>query len=117
MRNADLSSLLPALSGISVLVVEDEYLLATDLAQFLERGGASVIGPFPTLTEALSSVCAGAKPDFAMLDVNLRGEMVFPLADHLIAAGIPFIFMTGYDTASLPAAYAEIPRLRKPVDL
>lgn len=100
-----------------MLVAEDEYLLATDLAQFLRRGGACVIGPFPTVKEALNSLRAGAKPDFAMLDVNLRGEMVFPLADHLVDAMIPFIFITGYDTAILPQAYAKIPRLEKPINL
>ncbi|SED49608.1 response regulator [Rhodobacter sp. 24-YEA-8] len=100
-----------------MLVAEDEYLLAADLTKFLQRAGARVIGPFPTVREALEGLRTGVTPDFAMLDVNLRGEMVFPLADHLVAAAIPFIFITGYDTALLPQAYAAIPRLEKPINL
>lgn len=117
MTQRKLASFLPDLRERRVMIVEDEYLVAADLARFLDHLGAKVIGPFPTVGEALDYFHAGSMPDFAMLDVNLRGEMVFPVADCLIAAGVPLLFITGYDTGVLPLAYAGVPRLEKPIDL
>ncbi|MBJ2149807.1 response regulator [Paracoccus sp. IB05] len=117
MTERKLAAFLPDLGGKRVMIVEDEYLLAADLARFLDQAGALVIGPFPTVHEALDHLSLDPTPDFAMLDVNLRGDMVFAVADFLIAAGIPFLFITGYDTGVLPPAYAAMPRLEKPIDL
>lgn len=110
---------LPMLKNVSdkrVLVAEDEYLLAVDLVQMLTRRGAHVLGPFPTVAAASACLDRATLPDLAVLDVNLRGEMVFPVADRLIARGVPVLFVTGYDTAVLPPDYAAVPRLEKPVD-
>ena len=98
-----------------VLVVEDEYYLAQDLARALQKLGAQVVGPVPTLEAALALI--GAEPvDAAVLDINLRGEEVYPVADALAERGIPFVFATGYDRSSIPATYQDVPRWEKPFD-
>ena len=108
---------LPSLRGRRVLVVEDEYLLADDLREALEAAGAEVVGPVGTVTEALDLLARGPAPDAALLDVNLQGEMVYPVADALRARGLPFVFTTGYDAQAIPQAYADVPRAEKPVEL
>ena len=102
-----------ALSRRRVLVVEDEYFLADDLAHALRKLGAEVVGPVPTRDKALALLEAEAL-DAAVLDINLKGETVFPVADALSKAGVPFVFATGYDEAALPAAYRDVPRWEKP---
>jgi len=105
---------LPSVRGRRILVVEDEYMVAEDLRIELEDMGAEVLGPVPSLAGALALLATGALPDAAILDVNLGGEMVFPLAEALRERGVPFMFATGYDAWFLPAAYAEVPRCEKP---
>jgi CheY-like chemotaxis protein len=102
------------LTGRRVLVVEDEYLLADDLTQSLIEAGADVLGPAPSIEEATALIAAEAHIDAAVLDVNLRGEMVFPVADALRARGIPFAFATGYDQGALPDRFSDAPRVEKP---
>ena len=96
-----------------VLVVEDEYFLADDLAQALETLGAQVVGPVPTLEKALA-LLAGERVDAAVLDINLKGHAVYPAADVLREQGVPFVFATGYDRRSVPDAYKDVPRWEKP---
>jgi CheY-like chemotaxis protein len=97
--------------------VEDEYAIAADVAWWLEDCGAEVVGPAPTIKDALALVDAhGAALDRALLDVNLRGEKVFPVADALLKLTVPFVFSTGYEDAMLPPAYAGVPRLTKPLN-
>jgi CheY-like chemotaxis protein len=78
------------LTGLSILVVEDEFLLAEALVDGLERCGASVVGPVPTVEKALKAVASADRIDFAVLDINLRGQMVYPVADALKERGVPF---------------------------
>jgi CheY-like chemotaxis protein len=105
------------LKGRRLLVVEDEYIVAADLAASLESLGAEVIGPAASVQEALSFVQKDGVPlDGAVLDINLRNERVYPVADMLRARGIPFVFTTGYDAVAIPSAYAQVPRCEKPVD-
>ena len=106
-----------ALSGLCVLVVEDEYLIAADLAASLEALGVEVIGPAPSIGEALELVSdKGERLDGAILDINLRGSRVFPVADALAKRGVPFVFTTGYEDGLIPNSYADVPRCLKPVD-
>lgn len=97
-----------------ILVVEDEYLLAMDLEERLAEAGAIVVGPAPRVTAALALIEQTASLDGAVLDVNLGGELVFPVADELMAKGIPFLLATGYSGDEIPERYALIPRLTKP---
>ena len=99
-----------------VLVVEDEYYLADDMAAMLARWGAEVIGPVPTPGQAFALLAELARLDAAVLDVMLRGETVFPLADALRDRAIPFVFSTGFEPDSLPASYAGVPSWLKPFD-
>jgi DNA-binding response OmpR family regulator len=105
----------PGLTGTRILIVEDEYYLAEDLAAALRGSGAEVIGPVGTLEEASREVALAAF-DCAVVDMNLRGDMAFPIADQLGKAGIPFVIATGYNSASLPARFRDIPRVEKPFD-
>lgn len=103
------------LSGLSILVVEDQYMLATDVAQALRNAGARVLGPVPDLEAGLALVRQN-QLDAAVLDVNLQGEMSFAIADILRERGIPFLFATGYGGWALPARYQDVKRLEKPFD-
>src|SRR5262245_42151478 len=84
-----------------ILIVEDEYLIAVDLSRTLTRIGGVIVGPVAT-TEAARAKIAQTGIDLAFLDVNVDGQMVFPLADELEQRGIPFIFATGHDEAIIP---------------
>lgn len=99
-----------------MLVVEDEYYLADDARSVLCDEGAEVRGPVATVAEASALIEDGTSIEAVLLDVNLRGEMAFEVADALQARNIPFAFVTGYDRAALPERFATVPRLGKPVD-
>lgn len=105
---------LDALAGRRVLVVEDDYFLADDIGAALWQAGASVVGPVPTLTDALARLSTPV--DAAMLDICLRGEFAWPLVDMLLARGVPFLFATGYGPEVVPPAYAAVPHWLKPLD-
>lgn len=98
-----------------VLVVEDEYFIADDMARALQSLGAEVVGPAPTLDKALA-LLAAERVDAAVLDINLRGETVFPVADALRERGVRFVFATGYDPSVVPPEYRDVPRWEKPFD-
>ena len=102
------------LRGSRILIVEDEYLLADDLNNALADAGAHVLGPAASVEDAKALIGNDATIDAAILDVNLRGDMVFPLADILRDRGIPFAFATGYDDWALPPRFADSPRIEKP---
>ena len=104
------------LKGLRLLIVEDEYTIAFDLADTLGAAGAITLGLTSSLAEALALVEADQHLDGAVLDINLNGELVYPVADALRARSVPFVFATGYDARVIPAAYAEVPRYEKPVD-
>lgn len=103
------------LTGLRILIVEDEFLVSVALEDDLRQSGAQIVGPFSNLTDAL----AGAERhdfDLALLDINLDGTMVYPLADALLSRGMPFLFLSGYIGADLPARFAAQRRLSKPYD-
>jgi DNA-binding response OmpR family regulator len=103
------------LEGLRILLVEDEYLPATEVADMLDALGIEVIGPIPDLEGAMA-VAGRETFDGAILDVNLRGEAVFPVAEQLLARNTPFLFATGYDEWVLPERFRDFPRLTKPFD-
>ncbi|MEM7724694.1 MAG: response regulator [Pseudomonadota bacterium] len=101
------------LNDANILIVEDEVLIALDISMMLEEEGASVVGPCADIQSALAKT---SKADAAILDVDLRGEDVFPVADSLHAAGTPFLFHTGRrDTDVLRARYGtDVAIVEKP---
>ncbi len=103
-----------SLRGRQVLIVEDDYFIASNLAEALQEFGAIILGPIGTVKDALHFI-SEAEPATAVLDINLREEKVYPLADALVARQVPFIFATGYSSEVLPARYENIPRCQKPV--
>jgi DNA-binding NtrC family response regulator len=96
-----------------ILIVEDEYYLAADLADQLRARGAEVVGPVGALADALAAIAAGGI-DRAVIDMNLRGEMSFAVAERLDEAGIPYLIATGYGAETLPEALRDKPRIEKP---
>ena len=101
------------LEGVRVLVVEDEYLVAALIEQILESAGCIVMGPVARVPEALDAVDHDDY-DAAVLDVNLAGERINPVADALSERDVPFMFVTGYGENALPSKYAERPHIGKP---
>ncbi|MCG7363270.1 response regulator [Roseomonas sp. ACRSG] len=104
------------LAGLSVLVVEDHFLIAEEMCALVERLGGTVIGPISKVSAALGAL-ETAKPDLALLDVNLGGEQVYAVADVLRVAGTPFLFTTGYDSGSIDPRFRDVPQVEKPVSL
>lgn len=104
-----------SLQDVRVLLVEDEYYLATDLVRALTDAGAKVTGPVASVAEAQRLIDADGF-NCAVLDVNLRGELAYSVADRLQEAGIPFLLATGYDAASLPERFRATPRIEKPFE-
>ncbi len=98
-----------------VLVVEDEYIIAADLADALTALGIAVIGPVSSVAKAMAMI-DGEQLDGAILDINLHGDAVYPVADILAARGIPFVFATGYDRTAIEPGYEKFPRCEKPVE-
>jgi CheY-like chemotaxis protein len=106
----------PSLGGRRLLVVEDDYLIAIELAGALEDYGARIVGMAGSVKDARALIeTEGDQLDGAVLDVNLDGDRVYPIADALLALGIPFVFATGYDLWVIPAVYAGVPRCEKPI--
>lgn len=97
-------------------MVEDQYFLADDLRRALSRLGAEVVGPAASEAKALALLAERDDIDMAVLDIDLRGELVFPVADALRARRIPFVFSTGYAHAAIPEAYRGVPCWHKPFD-
>src|SRR2546429_142493 len=86
-----------------ILIVEDEYIIAFDLTRSLEELGIQVVGPAAGVAEALRLVVTdGDRLNGAILDINLRGERVYQVAQALAARGVPFMFATGYETSTIP---------------
>ena len=104
-----------SLTGARVLVAEDEYSIAMCVAEYLEMQGVHVVGPAGNLA-ALDELVDSAKLDAALLDINLGGELVYPLADRLAAAGVPFVLTSGYDD-NIPSRFSGTPRCGKPYQL
>lgn len=104
----------PRLAGACVLVVEDDYFLASDLQDAFETAGATVLGPCPDEASA-RALLAETRPDCAFVDVNLGHGPSFVVPRMLQGMAVPFAFVTGYDGHIIPEEFAGIQRCEKPV--
>lgn len=100
-------------AGIRVLVVEDESAIAMMIEDMLQELGCEVVASVARLTTA-REIASVVEVDLAILDVNLAGERIFPVAEILRDRGIPFLFSTGYGASGLPSEFAQCPVLHKP---
>jgi PAS domain S-box-containing protein len=101
-------------TGNRILLVEDEILVAMMMKDILSELGFVVIGPFSRLTEAMVAAVHD-EIDAGIIDVNLGGEFVYPVADVLAARDIPFVFVTGYGVESIDGRFGYVPIIKKPV--
>lgn len=101
------------LAGRRILVVEDEMLIVIEIEDILAALGCVVVGPTGRLNEALY-MADNSEIDAAILDITIRGDKVFPVAEKLIERGVPFIFASGYADWALPPSMQDHPRLTKP---
>jgi two-component sensor histidine kinase/DNA-binding response OmpR family regulator len=101
--------------GNRLLLVEDEALTGMMMSDMLTDLGFDVIGPFGRVADAMAAV---GREEFqaAVLDVNLDGEMVYPVADAVLARGVPFVFVTGYGAEGIDRRFAQVPVLQKPIE-
>lgn len=104
----------PNLSGRRILVVEDELMIGMLIDDLLKEAGCDVVGPMPRLAPALQAAGTEERLDGAVLDINLAGELVSPVADRLAERGVPFVFLTGYGWHMLPARFHSRPLVTKP---
>ena len=103
-----------AFAGRRVLIVEDESLVAMLLETILEDMGCVPVGPAATVDEGLQLVADPTPIDAALLDVNVAGRQVFPIAEALKARAVPFVFSTGYGEGGLPDEWRGQATLQKP---
>jgi DNA-binding NtrC family response regulator len=99
-----------------VLIVEDEMLVAMSVENVLTDAGFDVIGIAGRVDKAKGYIAGKASPDVAVMDLNLAGASSVALADAFVAAGIPFVVLTGYGTMDLPSHLRQVPILSKPFD-
>jgi PAS domain S-box-containing protein len=102
-------------AGNRLLLVEDEALTGMMMSEMLTELGFEVLGPFGRVADAMLAV---EQEDFhaAVLDVNLDGEMVYPVAEAVGARGVPFVFVTGYGAEGIDNRFAQVPVLQKPIE-
>jgi CheY-like chemotaxis protein len=106
----------PDLTGLKVLVVEDDYYQAADTAAALRGAGAEVLGPCAN-EEKARDLLNSEMPTHAVIDLNLGGGGPnFEVARLLKSLGIPFVFLTGYDAQVVPQELTDVVRLQKPVE-
>ncbi|RUZ01810.1 MULTISPECIES: response regulator [unclassified Mesorhizobium] len=98
------------LRGLHILIVEDEWTMAGDLARFFSNMGAIILGPAATVEQASKHT---GTAEAAILDVNLNGRRVFPIADELMRRGVPFVFFSGDDDIAIPDHLRYASNLRK----
>ena len=104
------------LAGLRVLVVEDEMMVAMLIEDFLEKFGCTIVGPVASIAEAIRLATTEAI-DGAMLDMNIDGQSIYPVAEELAQRDIPFIFVSGYGKEHFRSEYNNRPKLSKPFRL
>ena len=103
------------LAGVRALIVEDEYLLSMLLEDELLAAACTIVAIAGNLEKAQAAARRGGF-DVALLDINLAGEMVYPVADILAQAGTPFVFLSGYGAGNFPERFQDRPRVAKPYE-
>jgi DNA-binding response OmpR family regulator len=103
-------------SGGSVFLVEDEVMIRMMVADMLRELGYGIAAEAGEINEAIR-LAQSAEFDFAILDVNVNGKVISPVADLISARNRPFIFATGYGSSGLPAEYRDRPALQKPFQI
>jgi CheY-like chemotaxis protein len=103
------------LAGLKVLVLEDNALVAMHLEEMLGEAGCEVVATIDTVGRALEFI-RNHPVDAAVLDVNLKGEKVFGVAEELMARNVPFVFSSGYGERFLPPQFDAAPHLSKPFE-
>jgi CheY-like chemotaxis protein len=111
----DAAAAATGLAPLRILVAEDEFLLGIQLEEELQAAGHAVLGPYTSVARA-SEACRTEQFDIALLDANLHGELIYPLADELTKRGVPFVLLSGYGAANLPERLRTVPRVAKPHD-
>ncbi|MHC2334588.1 CheY-like chemotaxis protein [Bradyrhizobium sp. USDA 4454] len=106
----------PLLTGRRVLIVEDEYFLADDMGSAFRSLGADIAGPVGDIDDALRMLHDGGVIDGAVLDVNIRKQMIYPVARELRARGVPIVFTSGYDRIVISNEFADVALWEKPLD-
>lgn len=106
-----------ATAGQRIFLVEDEYILARQISRALSKEGAEVVGCVGTVAAALDELSRIAEVDLAILDINLAGEKVYPVAVELERRGVGFVFLSGYDMQDRDARFASAPQLSKPITM
>lgn len=102
--------------NLRILVLEDEFIIADEIASILEDAGHTVIGPTATVEAAISRLEEdAAKPDAAIIDANLRGDSSLPVARKLRELSVPFCICTGYRSNDLSSEFGEVAMVQKPV--
>lgn len=112
---ADAANSERGLQGLTILVVEDEALVSMLIETMLADLGCRTVWYASGVGEALE-LLRQRTPDAAVLDLNLAGEPVYPIADRLARAGVPFIFATGYGREGLAPEWSETPVVQKPFE-
>jgi DNA-binding LytR/AlgR family response regulator len=101
----------------NILVVEDEYFIAMELAWMIERWGATALGPLTAESQAFTFIGReGAHIHGAILDIHLGSQLVYSVADKLRELDVPIVFVTGYGASTIPESYRNVPRCEKPFD-
>ena len=102
------------LSGLRVLIVEDEAMVSMLLEDVLGELGCEVVGPAFSLPQAMTLVASDGAIGAAILDVNVRGMPIYPVAEKLAEMSVPFVFATGYGADGLVESWRARPKLQKP---
>jgi DNA-binding response OmpR family regulator len=104
-----------SLAGLEILLVEDEAIIALMVEDLLRDLGCGRVRHASRIGRALEMI-EERRPGAAILDVNLGGDVVFPVAERLEAAGTPFVFTTGYERDIVPARWRGRPFVQKPIE-
>ncbi len=97
-----------------ILVAEDEYMIAEEIAGELSDAGVETLGPAPNVEDAARPIATEGRIGGALLDLNLNNQAIWPVVDLLLARGVPLLLATGYDASAIPPPYLHLPRCEKP---